>query len=503
MRFANIAIMATVARLVVPHDFGVFAVAITVHAVVSSIGELGVSSVLMRGNVDPDEVAPTVVAISVLSSLVLGGVMVAFARPIAAALGAPDAAAPVRVLALSVVLVGVFAVPSAELVRDFRQDRVFLGTVAGFVPGNAMLILLAAQGGGAMSFAWSRVVGQVVTGAVVIASVGHYYWPAWRAHVARSVLRFGLPLAGANLVGYTLLNTDYALVGHQLGPVKLGLYMLAFNIASWPTSLMGSMINSVGMPAFSRIRNDTAALHAAIFAATRALTLVALPICALTMALARPLVETVYGPRWTAAAPVLWTLSLYGAVSIACLLFSNLLVGQGHPRLTFLVQLGWLGALVPAMIVGVDMWGIVGAGVAHLVVILGFVLPAYTITMRRRRLAPTAALSQAAAVPLAAALAAAGSALATAGLLPAPAVKLLAGGTVGMLVYGIATSPVLRHYLDGRLAGSGRIARLARGYDRLGVAVGSAGQALMPGRILPGAARAAVAKTVATAQDRA
>ena len=97
-----------------------------VHAIVSNIGELGVSSCLMRGDTDPDEIAPTVAAISIFSSLVLAAGMVFFAHPMAAALGSPEAAGSIRVLALAVVLVGVFATPCAQLVRDFRQERQFV-----------------------------------------------------------------------------------------------------------------------------------------------------------------------------------------------------------------------------------------------------------------------------------------------------------------------------------------------------------------------------------------
>ena len=122
-----------------------------------------------------------------------------------------------------------------------------------------MLFLLAISGSGAMAFAWSMVVGHFVSGCVVVASLPKHYRP----DVARSALsvlfRFGLPLGGANLVNYILLNIDYALVGHIMGAVALGSYVLAFNVASWPASLLGAMVNNVSMPAFSRVKHDAIA----------------------------------------------------------------------------------------------------------------------------------------------------------------------------------------------------------------------------------------------------
>src|SRR5215831_10767946 len=82
LRFANVAITAIVAHILSPHDFGVFAVALTAYAIVSSIGELGVSACLIRADLDIDRLAPTVATVSVLSSAILAGVMAAFATPI-------------------------------------------------------------------------------------------------------------------------------------------------------------------------------------------------------------------------------------------------------------------------------------------------------------------------------------------------------------------------------------------------------------------------------------
>jgi lipopolysaccharide exporter len=100
-----------------------------------------------------------------------------------------------------------------------------------------------------MAFAWSRVIAVACQGL----AVSRWYWPSLARSQLHGVLAFGLPLAGANLVNYTLLNADYSFVGHQLGPTLLGIYVLAFNLASWSMSMLTATINGVAMPAFSRV----------------------------------------------------------------------------------------------------------------------------------------------------------------------------------------------------------------------------------------------------------
>ena len=212
----------------------------------------------------------------------------------------PDAAASVRVLSLAVLLVGAFAVPSAQLARDFRQDRLFLATVVSAVPANLTLLVLASAGQGALAFAWSRVLGQLLMGLVVTASAPRRYRPGLSWEVLPHLLRFGLPLAGADLVNHAVLNADYAVVGRALGPAELGTYVLAFNVASWSTSFLGALINSLTMPAFSRVRGDAVAFSAALSAGVSTVLLLALPLAAVTSALARPLVLVLYGDQWAA-----------------------------------------------------------------------------------------------------------------------------------------------------------------------------------------------------------
>lgn len=460
LRLGNIVLMAIVIRLITPHDFGVFAVAVTVHAVVSNISSLGLLSVLTRNDIDQDRAGPTVKTLSLISCGVLACAMTLWAGPLASAMGAPDAVASIRVMSLAVLMIGIYAVPGALLAREFRQDRIFFANIIAFVPSNVLLVVLAVHGDGALAFAWSRVLGQLIAGAYMAYSVSERYSFGLSRKQTKLLLAIGLPLAGADIVSTVLLNVDYAFIARMLGPERLGLYMLAFNVANWTTWLLGAMVTGVGVAAFSRVSRDVDQLTDAIVKSHRAVAIFAWPACTVSAVSAIPLIETIYGERWVGAATVLAVLAPYAVLLTHALVFSQLLKGSGHGNLLLGIQVAWLAVLVPAMVVGVKVGGTTGAAVAHVIVICAFVIPVYLLAVHRLMGVRPTVLFVAVRVTIPGVIAAGLADFAVTHWLTLPWLELVLGVLAGALAYLLVTADKLASVLPE--SGGGAPVRVLR-----------------------------------------
>lgn len=439
LRLSNIVLMAVVARIVAPDELGVFALAVTAHAIVTSIAELGVASAIARTDLDVDKIAPTVVSISVTTSLLLAGMMALFAGSIASFLGSPSAEGPIRILALSVALIGPFAVPGAQLQSTFRQDLVFRANMISFIPGSAVLLLVAIGGDGASAFAWSRVVGQLVAGLLMILSVQKRYSLGLNRAYLRSLLAFGAPLALANMLSQVLLNVDYVFIGRLMSTADVGLYMLAFNVCMWSTAIIGSILNGIVLPAFASVKRDGGDVPQALGHATRTVALIVCPIAAFTCTFATPLIAVIYGDQWVDAGPVLRVLSFYGVVFVFGLLFANVVIATGRTWVLFMVQAAALAILIPALSVGIHFAGLVGIGIAHIVVISTVTLPVYLWAVRRATGAHSGMVLRSMGRPsLASMVAGIVAGLVTWPMAPGLA-QLAVGGFCGAAVYGYLT----------------------------------------------------------------
>ncbi|MFJ9388694.1 oligosaccharide flippase family protein [Nocardioides sp. NPDC101246] len=375
MRVGSVLFGILVARLVAPAEFGVYAVALTVWAILSTLADLGLGADLVRAP-DMEPRAPTVASIGLGVSVALGATMALAAEPIALAFDSPESVGVIRLMAVSIAVFGFTIVPSARLTRAYRQGALFGINALGLLASVVVSLGLILGGVGAEALACGQIACQSIIAVglyIVTRTVPRLgFDPA----LARESLAFCLPLAAANLLSWLLLSLDNLIVSRTLGPEQLGLYVLAFNISSWPMSALGAAIRVVALPAFSQASSPQVRNRGLVLCIAPLATVATLASLGLAGA-AVPLVTLVYGERWEPAAAALTGLAVFGGVRVVLDLVATFLVAAGETRAVLVVQVAWVVAMVPAMIVGVARWGLAGAGWTHVVVVAVVVVPLY------------------------------------------------------------------------------------------------------------------------------
>jgi PST family polysaccharide transporter len=365
------------ARLLGPHAFGAYAVALVALFAMQNFNELGMSLAIVRWESDPREITPTITTISVVIS-VLAYIGCYAAAPIySSIMGDPSATNIVRVLALAIVIDGFCNTPSGLLQRQFRQGQNTIALQTGGWIGTGITIALAWYGYGAMSLAIGQVIGSLICMILLVSFAPGSLRMGFNRARARELIGYGLPLAGSNLVAFAVTTVDQLIVGHVLGAEALGFYVLAFNVANWPINIFSRPVRNVTPAIFSRLQHDRAALSSSFLTATGLLSAIGLPLCLLIAGVAEPLVGMVYGSHWLPAAQPLKWLAVLAALRILFELAYDYLVVLARSRLVLVIQIVWILALIPALIIGTHIDGIAGAGAAEAAVAAFAVLPWY------------------------------------------------------------------------------------------------------------------------------
>ncbi|WP_214409864.1 lipopolysaccharide biosynthesis protein [Sphaerisporangium fuscum] len=382
-RFGTLAIGIVLARVLGPLEFGTFAVAMVALLAMLSINELGVSLAVVRWPDDPRRIVPTVTTLATASSAIVCLAVLLVAPAFAQAMGNPAATGPVRLLALSVLINGVVSTSAALMQREFMQGRKAIVDQVDSWLGAVVSLTLALLGWGALSLAAGRVLGSLAGGTLCVIFAPHRLRFGFDKEVARRLLRFGLPLAGSSLVVFAAGYVDQILVGHLLGPVALGFYVLAFNLSGWPITVFSQPVRAVAPAAFARLQHDRPRLNRAFLTTAGLLVGLTAPVCLLLSGSAPALVRFVYGAQWQPAADVLVWLGVFASLRILSELMYDYLVVLEKSRAVFAIQVLWLCALAPAVYAGVRLAGLPGAPVALVVVSAVVVVPAYLVQLGR------------------------------------------------------------------------------------------------------------------------
>lgn len=383
-RLVTVLVGLVLARILEPREFGTFAVAFLVMAIVQSMNELGVSVAVVRWESDATRVARTATTVAIGMSVALYAAVLLLAPTIARAVHTPAAAGLLRVLGLGIVIDGVTSIPSAMMARAFMQRERAMADIAGSIPTALLSILLALSGHGAMSLVWGALAGNVVSAALILLLTPNRPWPGWHRDDAAELLRIGLPLAGTSLALLATLNVDYIVVGRTLGTVALGYYLLAFNLSSWPVNLLSVAVRRVAVAGFAKVRGEPLALAEAFRRSLAMLSAVAFLAAGLLSTLAAPLIHVAYGTTWQPSAAPLQMLAILGGMRILFDLGYDFLAAVASTRWLLTIQLVWFVGLVICLPIGARHGGIRGVAIAHCLVAGACIGPLYIVSIIRR-----------------------------------------------------------------------------------------------------------------------
>lgn len=376
LKAGSFAVSLVMVRLLAPHDFGLYAVALAANAFVIHVNDMGMIAATVQWRGAVRDMAATATTMAIGFSLGWYALFWVGAPFIADVAGSPEAAPLVRLLTLTIVLDGVTAVSVGVLQRGFRQDVLTKAIAIGFLFSAVISVTLAARGAGAYSFVLGTLAQSVVVGILVLRAARVGVRPGFDRAVARRLLAFGVPLAAGLGVESLLLYSDSVIVGHVLGTVVLGFYLLAFNIASWVPGLIGTAVRYVSIPAFSRLSEDRSEVFVDGVQRTLPIAMaVVAPIATGLVVLSPELIHVLYGAHWVPAAEALRFLAFVMIARMFTALVFDIQTGRGRTRVTLWLNLAWLAALVPALWVGANTGGMRGAAAAHAIVAVVVAIP--------------------------------------------------------------------------------------------------------------------------------
>ena len=392
VRLSRLVTTIILARLLLPEDFGLVAIALTAFELVRVLANNGVGLTIVRAaDADLEQMCSTAFRISfgVVAAMVV--LLVATGAVLEYRTGRTDLFAMLAILAASFLVLPITEVRYCRLLRAQRLKTIAGITAAQVLLDNVLTAALALSGW----HMWAVILPKLLTAPVY----AYMLWRAepWRPNLAlpslplAPIVRFALPVLGTELLTSLRMNLDKVLVGAVLGVSVLGIYSFAFNAGLGLSLAFTSALSASLYPHFCEVARDRDALAARLDQALKAGVLLILLVIALQSIAALVYVPIVFGERWAFAAPLVAMLCASGIARPLYEAASQALRARGETHLDFAASTLFTALLLTAFALALPAGLATAISVLATVSIIGHV--SMLAWVRQRLAAPAPVVS--------------------------------------------------------------------------------------------------------------
>lgn len=381
------------ARLLSPEQYGLVAAALVLMAYIETVADAGVAQALVYL-----PASPVTARSALLVSVVLGALLAASAILAAPWIGElfqlPEVAPLVKVLAISLFATALGAVPEALLRRDLQFKKLAIAPVLRAFTTGTVSLILAFAGYGAFSLAAGTASGSVAYAIACWFLVRRSApWQIWRVAKdgIRSTIKFGVPVAGSNLLARLIFDVDYLIIAAVLGAQALGYYTLAFRLPEALIINVFFILSTVLFPLYTQVQDQPGRLRDGYLRGVRIQALYGMTSGVGLAVLAPLVVPMVFGFKWSDSVVPLVFLSLYAAARSLGAGANDVYKAIGRPGISIAFSSIRLAVLVPVLLLAAQ-GGIVAVAVAQMATAVLFAFGMQAVAAKVLGIAPKALL---------------------------------------------------------------------------------------------------------------
>jgi lipopolysaccharide exporter len=384
-RSIGIVSTAALARLLLPADFGLVAMAMSIIAIIELASTFSFEMALIQKAQPSRAHYDTAWTLNVLTGSG-GAIAIALATPATVSFYGDE-----RLMPIMLALAAIWFAASFENVGtvDFRREMnfskefklMFIRRITAFVATMLAAFTLRSY--------WALIIGTVTARAMglVLSYAMHRFRPRMSLAHWRELFAFSGWLVLGNIAGVLIGKVPHFVVGRLFGAPSLGAYSVGAEIANLAYTEVVAPINRAMFPGYSRLVDQPAAFRRICLDATTVILAVVFPVTVMVAVLAQPIVRLLLGTQWADAAPIIQFLAVSGAVSAVTSNNAAAYMALGRPRLMLVL----LGTRLAVLLAGIYWlarpYGIAGVATADFLAslaCLGVSVPLLFSTVRIR-----------------------------------------------------------------------------------------------------------------------
>ena len=337
---ARLGIGITLARLLLPEDFGIVGAAFLVTGFASTMRDLGFGQALIQRKTVSGRHVRVCQTFSVAVSALLTALVYSSAVSVANVFGDTRVGPVVQVVAFTLLFSGFGSTSHALLRRRLAfRTTVRISLVSNILGYGTVAVPLAMLGFGYWSLVGGSLAENLSSSLLTYSAERHSLKPLIARTEIRDLVGVSVGMSLDSTANYFALQGDKFVVGRLLSLTSLGFYSRAYALMELPLALIGSAASRVLFPAMAQVQDDRERFRRVYLTVFSLSVAVALLVSVAILILAPEIVLTLYGERWAPTVPLVQILGFFGMFRMSYNTAATIVKARGQVYRLFLSQI--------------------------------------------------------------------------------------------------------------------------------------------------------------------
>lgn len=361
-RVASFFKFVVAARLLGPEGIGIFAVASLFLSFLEIITETGINAILVQNGKELKKYINTAWIISIIRGFIIFSVIILLAKPVSVFFKQPESYFLILLISLTPLIKGFVNPLIVKYQKDLEFNKEFIFRFPIVLVDMSITIILLYLTKNPSSLIWGMIISSVVE--VVLSWVIIKPRPKinYDKKLAKEILNKGKWITSSGFFVYLFTQGDDWIVGKLLGAVDLGLYQMAYKLATIPTTETSNILLKVIFPTFVKIKDDIYRLRNAYLKITAALLVFLVPFVFLMCTYTEFIVAITFGIRWVSIVGLVKVITIFSGLMSVMGLSSALFLALNKQKYTSNIMLLAVTLMALTIVPSIIRFGLIGAG---------------------------------------------------------------------------------------------------------------------------------------------
>ena len=329
----------TLARILMPEDFGIFGIVMVFMDVANELVQGGFGQAFIQKKNTSREDEATVFYFNLLISIAIYAGLWVLAPVIASFYNQFELTDIIRVMAVVVIIDALRVIKLASLVKAINFKKKTVVMLTSITLAGIISIILAVKGFGIWALICNTLLSRLFNTIGLWIKSERIPLKNFSLKSLKTMFSFGSWLLVSSLISKLFQNINTLFIGKYFSPAILGFYNRSNQYKNMAVGQIFAAINTVTFPVFSLMQDNKEQLRNALRKFSQQVLLIILPIILTLFVVAKPFIILLLTEKWSPMIPYLQLFCIIGAIFPINAINAQILVAQGFSRLKFKITI--------------------------------------------------------------------------------------------------------------------------------------------------------------------